>query len=97
MKLKQKPEYSLPKGSISECLIIVVAMTKVFDFWFKQGKQNVFLLRHRLQASSFKIKQVLSQITLFSSVSETLAPSYLDTEKYTLQDWLQNINAYDYA
>lgn len=32
VNLKQKPEYSLPKGSISECLIIVVAMTKVFDF-----------------------------------------------------------------
>lgn len=31
VKLKQKPEYSLPKGSISECFIIVVAMTKVFD------------------------------------------------------------------
>lgn len=32
VKLKQKPKYSLPKGSISECLIIVVPMTKVFDF-----------------------------------------------------------------
>lgn len=51
VKLKQKPEYSLPKGSISECFIIVVAMTKVFDLRFKQGKQNVLILRHMLQAS----------------------------------------------
>lgn len=29
VKLKQKPEYSLPKGSISDCLIIVVALTSL--------------------------------------------------------------------
>lgn len=42
VKLKQKPEYSLSKGSISEYLIIVATMTKVFSF--KEGKQNVFIL-----------------------------------------------------
>jgi len=32
MNLKQKPEYSHPMVSISECLIISVAMTIVFGF-----------------------------------------------------------------